>query len=94
MKKLILSFIALIIVSISAYNQCDTNLFDSFEMTFEEAFEHITPVAEFDGVYLIKVKGASRYDRCYSKHDAAFRISKNGHADVFPDRLAMKWSKL
>lgn len=85
MKKLILSFSALICVSISAFNQCDTTLFDSFEMTFEEAFEHTTPVTEFGDVYLIKVKGVYRYDCCYSKHDAAFRISKNGHADVLPE---------
>ncbi len=93
MKNLILSLLAITGISTSVFSQCDTTLFDSFTMTFEEAFEHTTPETETGAVYIMEVKGQYEYDCCFTQHDAAFRIKKSGFPDVFP-QTGWQWSGL
>lgn len=93
MKKLILSAIVLFSFNASLFSQCDTTLFDTFTMTFEDVFEYTTPSTEIGAVYIMEVKGEYEYDCCFTKHDAAYRIMKNGFADVF-QQTGWQWSGL
>lgn len=93
MKNLILSVIALASFTNSLFSQCDTTLFDTFTMTFEDAFEYTTPETEVGSVYIIEVKGEYEYDCCFTKHDAAYRFIKSGFPDVYPE-TGWQWSGL